>query len=55
MNSRLSQHHGQSVLLDSGGSVETHVVDALQQLRLPVQQQQQQQQRVVDLLQSEKK
>lgn len=36
MNSRLCQHHGQSVLLDPGGSVKTHVVNSLQQLGLPV-------------------
>lgn len=36
MNSRLCQHHGQSILLDSGWSVETHVVDTLQQLRFPI-------------------
>lgn len=35
-NSRLCQHHGQSILLDSGWSVKTHVVNTLQQLRIPV-------------------
>lgn len=35
-NSRLCQHHGQSVLLDSGWSVEAHVVHTLQQLGSPV-------------------
>lgn len=36
MNSRLCQHHRQSILLDSGWSVETHVVHTLQQLRFPI-------------------
>lgn len=35
--SRLSQHHGQGVLLDLGGPVEAHGVNPLQQLRLSVQ------------------
>lgn len=35
MNSRLCQHHGQSILLDSGWSVEAHVVNTSQQFRLP--------------------
>lgn len=35
-HSRLSQHHRQSVLLDSGRSVEPHLVDALQQLGFPI-------------------
>lgn len=35
-NSRMSQHHGQGVLLDSGRPVETHVVDALEKFRVAV-------------------
>lgn len=39
-HSRLSQHHGQSVLLDSGRPVETHVVDTLEKFRMAVDQMQ---------------
>lgn len=36
MNSRLCQHHGQSILLDPGWSVETHVVHTPQQFRFSI-------------------
>ncbi len=38
MNSRLCQHHGQSVLLDPGWSVKAHVINTSEQLGFPVNQ-----------------